>query len=120
MLHDVVIHENEATRIGQVLSSFLEESGVSEALLIDRSGQLLASTGKSPSFDTVSIGVLVVSTRGRVTVSCGTVWAPAAAPMQASAISEHNEPFRCTRYDRGPRAIAAGSQAHRPPVYFTR
>jgi predicted regulator of Ras-like GTPase activity (Roadblock/LC7/MglB family) len=58
MLHDVVIHENEATRIGQVLSSFLEESGVSEALLIDRSGQLLASTGKSPSFDTVSIGAL--------------------------------------------------------------
>ena len=58
MLHDLVIHENEATRIGQVLASFLEESGASEALLIDRSGQLLASTGKTPSFDTVSISAL--------------------------------------------------------------
>lgn len=58
MLHDLVIHENEATRIAQVLASFLEESGASEALLIDRSGQLLASTGKTPSFDTVSISAL--------------------------------------------------------------
>jgi len=57
MLHDVVIHENEATRIGQVLGSFLEESGVSEALLIDRSGQLLASTGKTPANYPIGISV---------------------------------------------------------------
>ena len=39
-------------------AAFLEESGASEALLIDRSGQLLASTGKTATFDTVSISAL--------------------------------------------------------------
>lgn len=58
MLRDLVIHENEAARIGQLLGSFLEESGASEALLIDRSGQLLASSGKTATFDTVSISAL--------------------------------------------------------------
>ena len=58
MLRDLVIHENEAARIGQVLGSFLEESGASEALLIDRSGQLVASSGKTATFDTVSISAL--------------------------------------------------------------
>ena len=58
MLHDLVIHESEAARIDTVLAGFMQESGASETLLIDRSGQLLATGGKSPSFDTVSISAL--------------------------------------------------------------
>lgn len=58
MHHDLVIHEAEAARIDGVLAGFLAESGASEALLIDRGGQLLASGGASSSFDTVSIGAL--------------------------------------------------------------
>ena len=58
MHHDVVIHEEEAARIDRILVAFLAESGATEALLIDRGGQLLASGGKTSSFDTVSIGAL--------------------------------------------------------------
>lgn len=56
-MHDVVIHAEEAARIDRILADFLAESSATEALLIDRGGQLLASSGKS-SFDTVSIGAL--------------------------------------------------------------
>jgi predicted regulator of Ras-like GTPase activity (Roadblock/LC7/MglB family) len=58
MHHDLVIHEAAARRIDGVLAAFLAESSASEALLIDRSGQLLASGGAPSSFDTVSIGAL--------------------------------------------------------------
>ena len=58
MLHDVVIHESDATRIDAVLSRFLADSNSTAALLIDRSGQSLAMAGASPSLDTVSIGAL--------------------------------------------------------------
>ena len=54
-LHDVVIHEGDAEKINTVLTTFLGESGASEALLIDRSGQLLAATGANRALDTVSI-----------------------------------------------------------------
>lgn len=56
-MHDVVIHAEEAARIDRILADFLAEASATEALLIDRGGQLLASSGKS-SFDTVSIGAL--------------------------------------------------------------
>ena len=56
--HDVVIRESDAAKINGVLSRFLEESGATEALLIDRSGQLLAMGGASRSLDTVSISAL--------------------------------------------------------------
>jgi predicted regulator of Ras-like GTPase activity (Roadblock/LC7/MglB family) len=54
----MVIHEEDATRIHQVLSRFLAESGAAEVLLIDRSGQLLAMDGVSRPLDTVSISAL--------------------------------------------------------------
>lgn len=57
-LHDVVIHEGDAEKIKAVLTTFLEESGATEALLIDRSGQLLAATGANRALDTVSISAL--------------------------------------------------------------
>ena len=58
MRHDVVIHEEEAAKIDRILVAFLAEASASEALLLDRGGQLLASGGTSSSFDTVSIGAL--------------------------------------------------------------
>jgi predicted regulator of Ras-like GTPase activity (Roadblock/LC7/MglB family) len=58
MLHDLVIHERDAARIQTVLAAFMGESGASESLLIDRGGQLLASGGEAPSFDTVSLSAL--------------------------------------------------------------
>ena len=57
-LHDVVIHEGDAEKINTVLTTFLGESGATEALLIDRSGQLLAATGANRALDTVSISAL--------------------------------------------------------------
>jgi predicted regulator of Ras-like GTPase activity (Roadblock/LC7/MglB family) len=57
--HDsLAIHEEDSQRINQVLLHFLGESGAMEALLIDRSGQLLARGGSSRSLDTVSLSAL--------------------------------------------------------------
>jgi len=57
-VHDLVIHEGDATKINAVLTTFLGESGATEALLIDRSGQLLAATGANRALDTASISAL--------------------------------------------------------------
>ena len=58
MLRGVVIHEEDAPKLEAALERFLEESGAKEALLIDRSGLLLASGGRSQALDTVSISAL--------------------------------------------------------------
>src|SRR5262245_15708407 len=59
MRHDLVIHERDALRINDVLAAVRRESGATETLLIDRSGQLLCTGGgQSSSFDTVSISAL--------------------------------------------------------------
>src|SRR5580765_1614540 len=55
---NLAIHEEDAQRINGVLLHFLGESGAMEALLIDRSGQLLAGGGTSRSLDTVSLSAL--------------------------------------------------------------
>ncbi len=57
-LESLAIHEEDSQRINQVLLHFLGESGAMEALLIDRSGQLLARGGASRSLDTVSLSAL--------------------------------------------------------------
>lgn len=54
----MVIREGDSEKINQVLTTFLGESGASEALLIDRSGQLLTMTGANRALDTVSISAL--------------------------------------------------------------
>lgn len=56
--HEVAIHEDAARRISGVLQSFLAESAAVDALLIDRSGQLLAQAGGDRSLDTVSLSAL--------------------------------------------------------------
>jgi len=56
--HEVAIHEDAARRISAVLQNFLAESAAVDALLIDRSGQLLAQGGPDGSLDTVSLSAL--------------------------------------------------------------
>ena len=56
--HDMAIHEDAAVRINAVLQHFLEESSAVDALLIDRSGQLLAQGGCDRDIDTVSLSAL--------------------------------------------------------------
>jgi predicted regulator of Ras-like GTPase activity (Roadblock/LC7/MglB family) len=60
-LRNTVIHQHDATRIHEILMDFLGESGAEEALLIDRSGQLLAMDGVSETLDTVSISALTAA-----------------------------------------------------------
>lgn len=57
-LHNLVIEESDAAKIDEILVNFLRESGATEALLIDRSGQPLAMSGQFGSLDTVSISAL--------------------------------------------------------------
>ncbi len=59
--HGKVIHEQDAARIHQILVRFLGEAGAAEALLIDRSGQLLAMEGVARALDTVSISTLAAA-----------------------------------------------------------
>ena len=56
--YDMAIHEDAAARINTVLQQFLEESSAVDALLIDRSGQLLAQGGCEHDLDTVSLSAL--------------------------------------------------------------
>jgi predicted regulator of Ras-like GTPase activity (Roadblock/LC7/MglB family) len=56
--HDIVIHEVDAARIDATLARFLDDSGATAALLIDRSGQPLVTVGPSRTLDTVSIAAL--------------------------------------------------------------
>jgi predicted regulator of Ras-like GTPase activity (Roadblock/LC7/MglB family) len=56
--YDMTIHEDAAARISTVLHQFLEESSAVDALLIDRSGQLLAQGGSERDLDTVSLSAL--------------------------------------------------------------
>lgn len=57
----MVIQEQDAARIQATLATFLGESGAAEALLIDRSGQLLAMDGVARALDTVSISALAAA-----------------------------------------------------------
>lgn len=59
--HTMVIQEEDAARIQETLQVFLGESGAAEALLIDRSGQLLAMDGIARALDTVSISALAAA-----------------------------------------------------------
>jgi predicted regulator of Ras-like GTPase activity (Roadblock/LC7/MglB family) len=60
-VRDTVIQEADATRIHQILVRFLADSAAGEALLIDRSGHLLAMDGASQALDAVSISALAAA-----------------------------------------------------------
>jgi predicted regulator of Ras-like GTPase activity (Roadblock/LC7/MglB family) len=57
---NTVIQQQDAARIHEILSRFLGDSSAAEALLIDRSGQLLAMDGDQ-ALDTVSISALAAA-----------------------------------------------------------
>ena len=57
-MYDVAIHEEAARRITAVLVHFLGESAALDALLIDRSGQLLVRGAASRPLDDVSLSAL--------------------------------------------------------------
>ena len=58
---NTVIQQQDAARIHEILSRFLGDSSAAEALLIDRSGQLLAMDGDAQALDTVSISALAAA-----------------------------------------------------------
>jgi predicted regulator of Ras-like GTPase activity (Roadblock/LC7/MglB family) len=60
-LRNTIIQQQDATRIHEILTRFIGESGAGEALLIDRSGQLLAMDGVSQAVDAVSISALAAA-----------------------------------------------------------
>ncbi len=59
--HSTVIQQQDSTRIHEILTHFLGDSGAAEALLIDRGGQLLAMEGVAQALDAVSISALAAA-----------------------------------------------------------
>jgi predicted regulator of Ras-like GTPase activity (Roadblock/LC7/MglB family) len=59
-VRDVVIQAEEARKIASILDRFVKDTAVTDAFLIDRSGQLLIRQGKDRqgTLDTVSISAL--------------------------------------------------------------
>lgn len=53
--------EEDAARIGALLNSLLREANARTALLVDRSGQMLATVGEEPRFDPVAFASLTAA-----------------------------------------------------------
>lgn len=53
--------ERDFTRIDRLLQSFLYDSGARCALLVDRTGQLVATVGEQPEFDSVAFASLAAA-----------------------------------------------------------
>jgi predicted regulator of Ras-like GTPase activity (Roadblock/LC7/MglB family) len=53
--------EEDAERIGALLNSLLREANARTALLVDRSGQMLATVGEEPRFDPVAFASLTAA-----------------------------------------------------------
>jgi len=53
--------EEDATRIGALLNSLLREANARTALLVDRTGQMLATVGEAPRFDPVAFASLTAA-----------------------------------------------------------
>ena len=53
--------EEDATRIGALLNSLLREANARTALLVDRTGQMLATVGEEPQFDPVAFASLTAA-----------------------------------------------------------
>lgn len=51
----------DAARIDTILSGFLGDAGARTALLVDRSGQMLAHAGEPPTFDPVAFASLTAA-----------------------------------------------------------
>ncbi len=53
--------EEDATRIGALLNSLLREANARTALLVDRTGQMLATVGEEPRFDPIAFASLTAA-----------------------------------------------------------
>ncbi len=53
--------EEDASRIGGLLNSLLREANAKTALLVDRTGQMLATVGEEPRFDPVAFASLTAA-----------------------------------------------------------
>ena len=53
--------EREAQRIHDILRELLRESGARSALLVDRTGQLVAQAGEAPTFDPTAFASLTAA-----------------------------------------------------------
>ena len=53
--------EDDARRIQQLLAQFLADSGARTALIVDRTGQLVATVGEAPAFDPTAFATLTAA-----------------------------------------------------------
>jgi predicted regulator of Ras-like GTPase activity (Roadblock/LC7/MglB family) len=53
--------EDDARRIQLILAQFLADSGARTALIVDRTGQLVATVGEAPSFDPTAFATLTAA-----------------------------------------------------------
>jgi predicted regulator of Ras-like GTPase activity (Roadblock/LC7/MglB family) len=54
-------HEEDARRIQQLLAAFLADSGARTAMIVDRTGQLVATVGEAPVFDATVFATLTAA-----------------------------------------------------------
>jgi predicted regulator of Ras-like GTPase activity (Roadblock/LC7/MglB family) len=54
-------HEDDAREIQRILTDFLRESGARTALIVDRTGQLVATVGEPPAFDPTAFATLTAA-----------------------------------------------------------
>ncbi|MCU0620012.1 MAG: roadblock/LC7 domain-containing protein [Gemmatimonadales bacterium] len=53
--------EDDARRIQQILAHFLADAGARTALIVDRTGQLVATVGETPQFDPTAFATLTAA-----------------------------------------------------------
>jgi predicted regulator of Ras-like GTPase activity (Roadblock/LC7/MglB family) len=53
--------EEDSRRIQSILSTFLGESNARTALIVDRTGQMVSTTGESPAFDATAFASLTAA-----------------------------------------------------------
>src|SRR5574341_2350960 len=87
--YDIAIHEDTARQIHGALLHFLEESGAVDALLIDRSGQLLAQGGADRSLDTVSLSALAAAAFSSTAAMARLLGEPEFTMLFHQGIKEH-------------------------------
>ena len=88
-MYDVAIHEDSALQIHEVLVHFLGESGAVDALLIDRSGQLLAQGGPDRALDTVSLSALAAGAFSSTAAMARLLGEPEFTMLFHQGIKEH-------------------------------
>ena len=53
--------EDDSRRIQSILSAFLGESNARTALIVDRTGQMVSTTGEAPAFDATAFASLTAA-----------------------------------------------------------